>query len=234
MLFSAAKSRGGSSPGRRVPTVRGAPFGFRCRQLHDPIRAVRAGDPAFVDNQPVDPALPRSPTGWPSRGLERTTPPSRLHGRRAAEPSPRPDAAVRRAQPQRPAHPRAEIRDVRNWYSTIWLAWAVREAGRPVTPHLSGRPAVRRMPTKTCAGRAFAPCPTWSAARRLEALARACRRAFDCVFFDADRVTPRPARAAAAQADPDVLLLADNALSHPDEISVLPVRGGPRLCQASR
>jgi predicted O-methyltransferase YrrM len=43
---------------------------------------------------------------------------------------------------------------------------------------------------------------------------------FDCVFFDADRVSaPAQLRLLLPKLSADVLLLADNALSHPDEIS---------------
>jgi len=43
---------------------------------------------------------------------------------------------------------------------------------------------------------------------------------FDCVFFDADRYSaPAQLHALLPKLTPDVLLLADNALSHPDEIA---------------
>jgi predicted O-methyltransferase YrrM len=46
------------------------------------------------------------------------------------------------------------------------------------------------------------------------------RGPFDCVFFDADRVSaPSQLRLLLPKLRDDVLLLADNALSHPDEIS---------------
>jgi predicted O-methyltransferase YrrM len=48
----------------------------------------------------------------------------------------------------------------------------------------------------------------------------ALRGPFDCVFFDADRVSaPSQLRLLLPRLAEDVLLLADNALSHPDEIS---------------
>jgi len=43
---------------------------------------------------------------------------------------------------------------------------------------------------------------------------------FDCVFFDADRVSaPDQLRLLLPRLSPDVLLLADNVLSHPNEIA---------------
>ena len=43
---------------------------------------------------------------------------------------------------------------------------------------------------------------------------------FDCVFFDADRVSaPEQLALLLSKLEPDVLLLADNVLSHPAEIA---------------
>jgi predicted O-methyltransferase YrrM len=43
---------------------------------------------------------------------------------------------------------------------------------------------------------------------------------FDCVFFDADRISaPRQLDVLMPKLQADVLLLADNVLSHPEEIS---------------
>jgi predicted O-methyltransferase YrrM len=43
---------------------------------------------------------------------------------------------------------------------------------------------------------------------------------FDCVFFDADRLSaPSQLRLLLPKLTDEVLLLADNALSHPEEIS---------------
>ena len=43
---------------------------------------------------------------------------------------------------------------------------------------------------------------------------------FDCVFFDADRISaPEQLELLLPRLTPDALLLADNALSHPDEIA---------------
>jgi predicted O-methyltransferase YrrM len=43
---------------------------------------------------------------------------------------------------------------------------------------------------------------------------------FDCVFFDADRISaPKQLEILMPKLQPDLLLLADNALSHPDEVA---------------
>jgi predicted O-methyltransferase YrrM len=43
---------------------------------------------------------------------------------------------------------------------------------------------------------------------------------FDCVFFDADRISaPEQLRILLPKLEPDVLLLADNVLSHPEEVA---------------
>jgi predicted O-methyltransferase YrrM len=42
---------------------------------------------------------------------------------------------------------------------------------------------------------------------------------FDCVFFDADRVSaPEQLKILLPKLEPDVLLLADNVLSHPQDV----------------
>jgi predicted O-methyltransferase YrrM len=84
-----------------------------------------------------------------------------------------------------------------NGYSTIWLAWAVREIGGAVT-------SIER-----------------DEGRQARAAAN-LRRAglLDGVFFDADRISaPDQLRLLLPRLAADVLLLADNVLSHPDEIA---------------
>lgn len=105
-----------------------------------------------------------------------------------------------------------------NGYSTIWLAWAVRPTGGTVTSieRDAGRQAqaaehlrraaladaVRLLPGDATEVVAGLPGP------------------FDCVFFDADRVSaPDQLRLLLPRLAGDVLLLADNVLSHPAEIA---------------
>ncbi len=105
-----------------------------------------------------------------------------------------------------------------NGYSTIWLAWAASVTGGRVMSidrdahkqaladaHLR-RVGLREVVDLTCGDAteivAGLPGP------------------FDCVFFDADRYSA-PAQLALLipKLAPDVLVLADNVLSHPDEIA---------------
>ena len=105
-----------------------------------------------------------------------------------------------------------------NGYSTIWLAWAASAIGGQVTSidrdaqkqaQADGnlrRVGLRELVDLRCGNAtelvADLPGP------------------FDCVFFDADRYSA-PAQLALLipKLAPDVLLLADNVLSHPDEIA---------------
>jgi len=105
-----------------------------------------------------------------------------------------------------------------NGYSTIWLAWAA----RPVDGHVI---SIDRDENKLALADAN--------------LRRACLRdvveliggdatqivadlagPFDCVFFDADRLSaPSQLALLLPKLTADVFLLADNALSHPQEIA---------------
>ena len=105
-----------------------------------------------------------------------------------------------------------------NGYSTIWLAWAASVTGGRVTSidrdaqkqaqadENLRRVGLREMVDLRCGDAteivAGLPGP------------------FDCVFFDADRHSaPAQLSLLVPKLAPDVLLLADNALSHPDEIA---------------
>ena len=105
-----------------------------------------------------------------------------------------------------------------NGYGTIWLAWAARESGGTVT-------SVERDP-----GRQAEAAENLRRAGLLDVvrlvLGDATRVAagldgpFDCVLFDADRVSaPDQLRLLLPRLARDVLLLADNVLSHPREIA---------------
>jgi predicted O-methyltransferase YrrM len=111
-----------------------------------------------------------------------------------------------------------------NGYSTIWLAWAARATGGRVI-------SIDREERKHM----LADANLWRAGLR-ELVDLKCGDAtqivanlpgpFDFVFFDADR------RSAPAQLElllpkliPDALILADNVLSHPDEIAGRSVKG---------
>jgi predicted O-methyltransferase YrrM len=105
-----------------------------------------------------------------------------------------------------------------NGYSTIWLAWAVRGAGGTVTT------------IERDAGKQAQAAENLRRAGLLDAVRLIHGDAtevvaglpgpFDCVFFDADRVSaPAQLLALLPKLTPDVLLLADNVLSHPDQIA---------------
>jgi predicted O-methyltransferase YrrM len=105
-----------------------------------------------------------------------------------------------------------------NGYSTIWLAWAVREAGGTVTSveRDAGRQAEAAENLRRAGLLDGVHLVTGDATRAVAEL----EGPFDCVFFDADRVTaPDQLRLLLPRLTRDVLLLADNVLSHPGEIA---------------
>lgn len=105
-----------------------------------------------------------------------------------------------------------------NGYSTIWLADAVRATGGRVTS--LERDSVKQSQADANLRRAglrtLVDLIQGDATQAVAALSGP----FDCVFFDADRISA-PAQLALLQPKltADVLLLADNVLSHPDEIT---------------
>ncbi|HZU01222.1 MAG TPA: class I SAM-dependent methyltransferase [Ktedonobacteraceae bacterium] len=105
-----------------------------------------------------------------------------------------------------------------NGYSTIWLAWAARATGGHIT-------SIDRNADK----QAQADANLRRAGLR-ESVDLLCGDAtevvaslpgpFDCVFFDADRLSaPTQLALLVPKLAPDAFILADNVLSHPDEIA---------------
>ena len=104
-----------------------------------------------------------------------------------------------------------------NGYSTIWLAWATQQFGGRVTSidrdadkHRLADSNLRRAGLREVVdlrqGEALAILPTLAGP-------------FDLVFFDADRLTAADQLGILLpRLTHDALVLADNALSHPDEI----------------
>lgn len=105
-----------------------------------------------------------------------------------------------------------------NGYSTCWLAWSAQQTGGHVT-------SIDREEYK----HALADANLRRAGLR-ELVELRCGDAteivadlpapFDCIFFDADRYSaPAQLSLLLPKLTPEVLLLADNALSHPQEIA---------------
>jgi predicted O-methyltransferase YrrM len=105
-----------------------------------------------------------------------------------------------------------------NGYGTIWLAWAVHGAGGRVTSieRDAGRQAEAAGNLRRAGLREVVELVHGDATEVVLALPGP----FDCVLFDADRVSaPAQLELLRPRLAEDVLLLADNVLSHPDEIA---------------
>jgi predicted O-methyltransferase YrrM len=105
-----------------------------------------------------------------------------------------------------------------NGYSTIWLAWAARPSGGTVTS--IERDAGRQADAAENLRRAGLLDGVRLLHGDATQVVAGLESPFDCVFFDADRVSaPDQLRLLLPRLTPDALLLADNVLSHPDEIA---------------
>ena len=105
-----------------------------------------------------------------------------------------------------------------NGYSTIWLAWAASlRSGRVISIDLDAeKQAMADANLRRVELREVVDLRCGDATEIVAGLPGP----FDCVFFDADRYSA-PAQLALliSKLAPDVLLLADNVLSHPNEIA---------------
>jgi predicted O-methyltransferase YrrM len=105
-----------------------------------------------------------------------------------------------------------------NGYSTIWLAWAASLAGGQVISidHDADKQAKAATNLRRAGLREVVNLRCGDATEMVARLPGP----FDCVFFDADRYSaPAQLSLLMPKLTPDVLILADNVLSHPTEIA---------------
>jgi predicted O-methyltransferase YrrM len=105
-----------------------------------------------------------------------------------------------------------------NGYSTIWFAWAVSVVGGQVIS--IDRDAYKLTLANTNLGRVGLREMVDLRSGDATEIVAGLPGPFDCVFFDADRFSaPAQLSLLIPKLTPDVLLLADNVLSHPNEIA---------------
>jgi predicted O-methyltransferase YrrM len=105
-----------------------------------------------------------------------------------------------------------------NGYSTIWLAWAATQTGgRLISIELDpGRQAKADENLRRAGLRGLVDLKLGDASEVVGELSGP----FDLVFFDADRTSaPAQLELLVPKLCPEVMLLADNVLSHPEEIA---------------
>jgi predicted O-methyltransferase YrrM len=106
-----------------------------------------------------------------------------------------------------------------NAYSTIWIAAALKHHSDARFTSIEISPEKLALARQNLARAGFDRRVELKEGQATEVVA-SLKGPFDCVFFDADRVSaPAQLRLLMPKLTDDVLLLADNALSHPDEIS---------------
>ena len=104
-------------------------------------------------------------------------------------------------------------------FSTIWIAAALKDCSGAKFMSVEISPEKLALARKNLARAGFSQVVELLEGNATDVVA-GLKGPFDCVFFDADRVSaPAQLRLLLPKLSADVLLLADNALSHPDEIS---------------
>ena len=107
-----------------------------------------------------------------------------------------------------------------NGYSAIWLGCALRRipgAQRLSTIELNARKVQQARANIASAGLSDTISVHEGSATEI---VKTLDGPFDCVFFDADRISvPEQLRLLLPKLERDVLLLADNILSHPEEVA---------------
>ena len=105
-----------------------------------------------------------------------------------------------------------------NGYSTIWLAWAMSHTGGQLISldRDASKQAQADQNLRRAGLRDLVELKCGDATEKVAGLSGP----FDCIFFDADRYSaPAQLSLLMPKLTPDVLLLADNVLSHPTEIA---------------
>jgi len=106
-----------------------------------------------------------------------------------------------------------------NGYSTIWLAHAMRAGSNGRLVSIERNPAKLEMARENLQRAGLLNSVTLVEGEASDVV-KTLEGPFDCVFFDADRTSAlRQLDILMPKLAPDVLLLADNVLSHPDEVA---------------
>lgn len=104
-----------------------------------------------------------------------------------------------------------------NGYSTTWIAAALKETGGSLVT-VDRNPEKHRLAEQNLERVGLRELVEFRSGNATE-IARQLPGPFDCIFFDADRTSaPDQLAVLLPKLTIDVLLLADNALSHPDQI----------------
>ena len=106
-----------------------------------------------------------------------------------------------------------------NGYSTIWLAHAMRARSNGRLVSIERNPAKLEMARENLQRAGLLNSVTLLEGEASDTV-KTLEGPFDCVFFDADRISaPRQLDILMPKLEADVLLLADNVLSHPEEVA---------------
>jgi predicted O-methyltransferase YrrM len=106
-----------------------------------------------------------------------------------------------------------------NGYSTIWLTHAMRAGSKGRLVSIERNPAKLEMARENLQRAGLLNSVTLLEGEASDVV-KTLEGPFDCVFFDADRISaPKQLEILMPKLAPDVLLLADNVLSHPGEVA---------------
>jgi predicted O-methyltransferase YrrM len=106
-----------------------------------------------------------------------------------------------------------------NGYSTIWIAAALKDCEDARFISIEALPEKLALARENLASAGFGQRVELMEGHATDVVG-SLSGPFDCIFFDADRISaPSQLQLLLPKLSDDVLLLADNALSHPEEIS---------------